>query len=120
MISHPALFFLNFRERVHDLCLPHRVRSEQDVNDNAQTIRRSRWWNYRNNNDFRNHIGFGGRSDILCSEIQEMSSRSGDGDIWKNRQSSLPGGICCVRVPNDKTVSGEYVLARPPEKLGGV
>ena len=60
MISHPALFFLNFRERVHDLYLPHRVRSEQDVNDNAQTIRRSRWWNYRNNNDFRNHIGFGG------------------------------------------------------------
>ena len=31
-----------------------------------------------------------------------------------------PGGICCVRAPNDKTVSGEYVLARPPKKPGGI
>ena len=30
------------------------------------------------------------------------------------------GGICCVRAPNDKTVSGEYVLARPPKKPGGI
>ena len=56
----------------------------------AQTIRRSRWWNYRNDNDFRNHIGFGGNSDIhVCSEIQEMSSRPGDGDIWENYAKSV-------------------------------
>ena len=31
-----------------------------------------------------------------------------------------PGGICCVRAPNDKTVSGEYELARPLKKPGGL
>ena len=79
------------------------------------------------NEDYmRGFVGNGGEENngfvldrILGGELcQEKSLRGpkGEDTLGFDKVS----GKCWVLVPTDKTVSGEYVLARPPKKPGGV
>ena len=57
-------------------------------------------------------------------EVVEMEDCGEEDDARNKGEDTLEfdkvSGICCVLGSTDKTVSGEYVLARPPKKPGGV